>query len=576
MNLIKTIFSSIIYYTMIITLGVYITVTTLAYFKFDEFRVYMPNEIIELLKLDFIKYNFLSLMALLLFFYMFVAYVKNEYKRYKERHNLQPLIVTLEELSQIWLGEKESTFVVKEKTKFVEIGEFENKRTKELIRNYISPPEYIKFFPEEKLNIIIQLFRMLEEGGAVSSVASKFKSDPEKTGNFSNAIDTTGKTSYDVFSKISLYEHTMDVVDESINFMKDKEGEFFMMNLCDAIIVALAHDIGKMEKIRNLEEGAVNQIITQNPHQTVSVLFFTQLFGTEYESIREAIANHHSAATSGSRLTRMIIYADKQARKKELENYLNSQRQKIVEAKPTAIKEEDTKEDVPQVKDNLATKPKPKEPDADKNQDKDKLSPLKRRRRIPATSKKDDTPTLFDDNPNEDKSSSVEDNKVVSDDILPKEEPNPINVIEIDFNENLERLIIDELSQNINKCGPDEKITSIKSVSFQDSVLFSITFFNSVVEKYVYIDKSLSKSEYKETLHGICRYVIGKLIEKNYTNYIAKGFYFSTFPCVADDKKGKLLAVPIKGEIFNLDTLLLETMKNGFLKRIQISTYNGK
>ncbi len=564
MKFLKMIISSIFYYTLLITIGTYITITILAYLKFDEFRLYSLNQAQELLHYDFIRYNFISLMALMLFLYIAVLYIKREYRYYKEKNGLQPIIVTLEELSQIWLGEKKSNYVVKEKTKFVEIGEFENVRTKNLIKSYIAPSEYIKFFPEDKLNIIIQLLRILEEGGNVSSVASKFKSDPEKIGSFTNAIDTSGKTSYQVFSKVTLYEHTMNVVDESISFMKEKEGDFFMMNLCDAIIVALAHDIGKMEKIKNIEEGAVNQIISQNPHQTVSVLFFTQLFGTEYENIREAIGNHHSAATSGSRLTRMIIASDKLARKHELEEYLNSQRNKSDQPLTDSKKSDCAKEQkivINDSKDELKNV-RTLENKKDTNME---LSPLKRRRRVPIASKKE-TPKLFTNN-------NREDFKLVEN-ISTDNNDGEINIIPIDFTQDLESKIIDELSNNINKYGIDEKITSIKSVSYQDSVLFSITYFNSVVEKYVYINKSLSKEEYKDTLHGISRYVIGVLIDKKYVNYIKKGFFFSTFPCVLNGKKGKLLVVPIKSEIFNLDTIALESMKDDFLKKISISTYN--
>lgn len=292
--------------------------TMLIYIKFDVLELYSINHIKSLLFDKNIKFEFISISLMLCLLYICIAYIKSEYIFYKERKNMRPIIVTLEELSRIWLNEDaQSQVIIEEKTKFIDYGDFKEQRSKDLIKNYISKEEYRKFYSEDKINIIVKLLQILEESIELSSVASKYKNDPELSASYKNSIDTTGKTSYDVFARVNIFAaHSLSVVDEAIFYIKEKEQDFFALNLADCIIVVLAHDIGKIAKIKNIDEKHANLLISNNPHLAVSVLFFKELFGTEYEKILEAIGSHHSATTSNEQLTRMIIIADKNARKK--------------------------------------------------------------------------------------------------------------------------------------------------------------------------------------------------------------------------------------------------------------------
>lgn len=557
---------------------IYMMLTLLLYIKFDILELYSINQIIAIMFDKNIKFEFITISLMLFLLYILIIYIKSEYIFYKERKNMRPIIVTLEELSKIWLNENHKTqIIVEEKTKFIDYGDFKEQRSKDLIKNYISKEEYRKFYSEDKINIIVKLLQILEENITLSSVASKYKSDPELSASYKNNINTTGKTSYDVFARVNIFVHTLNVVDEAIFYIKEKEQDFFALNLADCIIVALAHDIGKIPKIKNIDEKHANLLILNNPHQAVSVLFFKELFGTEYEKIIEAIGSHHSATTSNEQLTRMIIASDKNARKKELKEYLENERNAI-KKEEKIIKENlsfseqslgdkeivDTSSILTEVITKKPRKRKVKdeileadikektiqEPRLDENLDAD-ISSFNgaRKRRIPVSVK----------------TQEITKNPIIT----TQEEKNTIEILPFDFNSQIEKSIIDELEKHINSY-EKEKITSIKSISYKDVILYSLPFFNEILCKLLYIEKD---ENYKEKLFAYSRYAVTKLQEKGYTKHIAKGFYFSTFKLKINKRNNKLFVIPIIASIYNLDETALESKKDEFLKSIEITQF---
>jgi len=310
----------------VVLLFFYATAHLLVFFKLGHFILLSPIGAQSVLRDPLFRGEFFVALAFLFLMTSALFFIHNEYHRFKEENERAIYKISLAELSQLWSPEerhsateskKQEDFNIPDNTVFLD-------RSKFFFEKWIKPS--ISFFPKEKLSIIIELFKILEADGVKApSVAKYFDKDPERTGSYKSPVTASGLSSYDVFYQINLYEHTMNVLDESIKYIIKKDAITYETVICDAVIVALAHDIGKLGVVSLYGTEYPSEILKNNPHPHISKLFFSESW-PGYELIEEAIFSHHSAPKSNALLTRMIIEADKEARKKELSAYLQKTR----------------------------------------------------------------------------------------------------------------------------------------------------------------------------------------------------------------------------------------------------------
>ena len=219
---------------------------------------------------------------------------------------------TLEILVKPTASEKD---IKKINTEAVEVENADNKsETKQIMTPFeidtistfynevISP--YEKQFKEQNAyEILIEILKMLDRHGSVPSVVIDVKDN--------ESVDLISVR--DNLAQISLKEHVFAVTRAMVELVKQNysEPENFMPQ---AIIIALAHDIGKIPELRL--SGAYNSydhaIVSSNwlaEHFTGKDIFWAKQAVT-------AVRDHH--LKSKDPLTVMLREADKQARQMEL------------------------------------------------------------------------------------------------------------------------------------------------------------------------------------------------------------------------------------------------------------------
>ncbi len=260
---------------------------------------------------------FVVLMFLVIYFY--------QENKIKKRKNCALQEVDLADIAKIWLEAEEYKQAVraefsqptktnKEEVKII-IPNFQKERSKKLFE-YIN--EKREYFGEKGIEIIKNLIELLEKNPA-SSVASWFKND-SNTKDYKDLV-VGNKTSYDILSEYSLYEHTMDVVEEIIEIVEQKEeaGLYFER----AIIAALAHDIGKLKSIQNYSNKITSELFRTAPHNVISALFLREKYPDFSKEVIEAVEFHHGAVKpKNNYILEMLIKADKKAREKEIQKWL--------------------------------------------------------------------------------------------------------------------------------------------------------------------------------------------------------------------------------------------------------------
>jgi len=516
----------------------------------------------------------LSLLAALTLLYF---YVRSEFKKYILLHEKVIYSVSLQELARIW-GANTNVATEVETIPVLYLKNFTQERTREFITHHMEGN--MRFFPTEKLEIIFELFKILETDAiSVPSVAYKFKNDPEKTGNYQSIITPDGKTSYDIFSEITLYDHTINVAEKCIEFLKDKDPISYETSMCDGIIVALAHDIGKLLKIQQYNKEFSDDILIQNPHQAVSKLFFGEIWAG-YTSIEDAIYNHHSAPNATSLLTRMIVSADKEARSQEMLTWKLERAKKNAENKESKPKEEDAQNAKNQ--ETTLDEKKDGEPELPTIST-EKRSRAKERDRKKAEAKSNNKNAELEKLKEEDIDNGdfIEDESentpteqkpliIAPADIEHKQlemvydEPLPI-----DFTDDLEAKIIAELREKINQ-HTLEKVQNIQSISKNDEIYFSITFYNSVIKKHVYTQEGNT-----DELKKIGMYISSVFHDKGYTQHMKKDAGCSIFFLTVGKKEYKFICIPFKASVFNMSSFELDSIKDEWLKSISISMYRG-
>lgn len=574
----------------------------LVYFKIGYFILLSPLGAKSVLSDPMFRGQFFIAASFLGFMITIIFFIKGEYARYKNEKVQNIYKITLEELSKLWSSNKNSVKkTVKEEVDEVSLEAIKLDRSKTFFDRHIKPS--LSFFPPEKLSIIIELLKILEHDGIDSpSVARAFSKDPEKTGSFKSPVTASGLTSYDIFYKINLYEHTMNVADEAVKYIIRKDKITYETVLCDAIIVALAHDIGKLGKIKLYGTEYNSDILKNNPHNHISKLFFSESW-PGYELIEEAIFSHHSAPKSNALLTRMIIEADKEARKMELEAYMQKnkiQKSKIQESKKKKESEHGAKsgensdhkreDDLTQDKssveksknDETSDHTSKKTEDNQNGNDKNvfplpkKISrpvdiPIKKRRRKAnpfnvnqVINEKEEDLDLDIENEQAPKIAHHEEAK---DNLKKNNIPLPI-----EYTDELENNILSDLRASINTYS-EESIKGIASMSYDITIFFSVIFVNGIIEKHLHIDSGLNPDERKEQLISITKYIASIWADKGYTDFFNKRVGVTEVYLTIDDKRYKFLSIPLNGKVFDMDAYSLEDSKDQWMRKIIFSRF---
>ena len=261
---------------------------------------------------------------------LLILYFIQDYQIRNRKHcGLQQ--VALEEIAKIWLENEAYLEIAKEKVKEdkeekpqtqIIVPEFSMQRSKDLFNEYIIKNQ--SYFDEYSIKIIIDLIRFLERFKDTPSVVSLFKDDFEYKQMTKNMI-VSGYSSYDILREIDIYTHTFNVVDKSIELLKEEKGDEYRLSLSRAIISALAHDLGKIEKFKEVLSSISLELFKKVPHYLISKSIFLELYPDyQYKNeIVEAIENHHSSyKKSNNYFLKLLIQADKEARKKEIDEWL--------------------------------------------------------------------------------------------------------------------------------------------------------------------------------------------------------------------------------------------------------------
>ncbi len=200
-------------------------------------------------------------------------------------------------------------------------------------RSYLNP--YIKKFYNEKikpLEIVMQnneqktaiayLLGLLDKYGDCSSIKGKEFDYVKKK---DNTI-----TTYNILSVITLAEHTCDVANNIVPIYEalrqdntSKEGKLLPSVKAMIYIVALAHDIGKINKIYKHKGDFTAQTLA---HPVLSIAVVLKLIKNEtmFNIKNIAISNHHNRENPkqpDSLELKALKQADAKAREDELEKY---------------------------------------------------------------------------------------------------------------------------------------------------------------------------------------------------------------------------------------------------------------
>jgi hypothetical protein len=239
-------------------------------------------------------------------------------------------MITLAELSKIWMPplerekqrkEEEKNMVdwqIEQKTELLRHYFFEKKETLDLINQYIET--YLHIILLNDLHVILDLLKFLEEHGGCASV-SGYRKDPESE---KLSLQTDGTiSSFDIAKTFSLFDHSLRVVKHIIKILKGSEIEDiegWKLKIGKALIIALGHDIGKVQSTQIFERTDISISLKHSmTHAILSKMMFMTMF-SEYDNvdeIAEYIENHHTSRKDLGAMGVMLVNADKNARKEE-------------------------------------------------------------------------------------------------------------------------------------------------------------------------------------------------------------------------------------------------------------------
>ncbi len=254
--------------------------------------------------------------------------------------------IALEELSKIWriecyeseesMKKHEEEIAEKVKAEIIEnLPEetaaqniaFQNIRLQSFYEKYIKGKKSIK---PEAYDVIVEIMKLLDEKGSCPSVVQN-----PVSGDSDDIRRQKIKNEYDLLSKVTLLDHSLNVAEELLSAHK-----YSYTTMARDIIAALGHDLGKIPEFHN------NKYATGD-HPTISLLILSQITGFKglpcVESVKDAIKRHHKSPQQA--FSRDLKSADQRAREKELETLMEDSMKESRDDSPTP---EPDKPDIPQ------------------------------------------------------------------------------------------------------------------------------------------------------------------------------------------------------------------------------------
>lgn len=163
-------------------------------------------------------------------------------------------------------------------------------------------------------SVIAGILQFLDSEGGVPSVYQKDVAYKKRVGVCNQ---------YDVYSKITLAEHSVNVVRKAFANLKGRSKEQFGIYWAPLVICCLAHDIGKVPG------SSPNYATAEHPKMSVELL--KQIMAKSdvspddvllFGDIQAAVATHHGAAKATDILSELLRLSDRQARDSELAAFL--------------------------------------------------------------------------------------------------------------------------------------------------------------------------------------------------------------------------------------------------------------
>lgn len=285
------------------------------------------------------KIIIIMFMAYTMVLMIVMSYFYSKYQELKRKNDV--IILKLEDIAYTWVNDKKTTEKQEEVEKLEEVEKSVNNADK----IHIEHLKYITFkdfelkrffatviiknaqeFSKDEISIVLDILKLLDEHGTVSSVAAKYTKDSEL--EWMNQIQALNdykskEENHKLLSKINMKTHTINVADFSVEaflaIKKENENEVTLIDLPIVVIAALAHDIGKITKQVSDIINTPEHIMLLNNHASMSVEYFESI-GKNYsrkDSVKEAIRAHHRASTPEDILSKIIYQSDKKARDKE-------------------------------------------------------------------------------------------------------------------------------------------------------------------------------------------------------------------------------------------------------------------
>lgn len=208
-------------------------------------------------------------------------------------HGMAPCEFHIEKLAPLWREEKAAQDVSED-------HEFQNARIQEFYKLHIQRLRHASQ-PSQHHAICSELLSLLDKEGDCSSVVNVSR-DVEASWN---------STTYTLLGQTNLMDHSLNVAEEAVRLLEESDAGYIVP---DALIVALAHDIGKLPSIKGYLYS-----LGEHPLTAGRVLSEIDAFGqlAKKDELLRAIKHHHKKPDN--LLGKTLKRADQIARQKELE-----------------------------------------------------------------------------------------------------------------------------------------------------------------------------------------------------------------------------------------------------------------
>lgn len=175
------------------------------------------------------------------------------------------------------------------------------------------------------LKTIIKLLNLLEQNKHCPSVVNFAKTEPNVLYQDKEIVTLDKKTKYDIYEKISVYRHSLNVARNAVFVMQKEKGSKIQL-IGKLVIVALAHDIGKIERyeIREQKRHISFEERKKMPHQNISSMILYDGFKDcpDLQEIAGIVQRHHDGyVDKNDILLKILIEADSLTRSNELHKY---------------------------------------------------------------------------------------------------------------------------------------------------------------------------------------------------------------------------------------------------------------